>query len=197
MTERSLAAISSIVPVGLLGSTFAGYVLSGLSQQQPNYWVYLAANSWTPFCTHLYRSVSHPRMNLPFFSNSKKQTFLNDKIPKMCDPIIVNPVVKMRAHPAAHPYTRLRTCWRLCSCLTDTTPDSFSCRQEKLCDLVFWSNGTELEQVVHTHRNIMLEWIRGFASLNLHPGGKSPPHLWIFSSVLFTLLPYSLSLRSE
>ena len=25
------------------------------------------------------------------------------KNPKICDPIIVNPVVKMRPHPAAHP----------------------------------------------------------------------------------------------
>ena len=37
VTERSCAAISGIVPVGLLGSTFAGYVLSGLSEPQPNY----------------------------------------------------------------------------------------------------------------------------------------------------------------
>ena len=26
------------------------------------------------------------------------------KNPKMCDPIIVNPVVKMQPHPAAHPH---------------------------------------------------------------------------------------------
>ena len=38
------------------------------------------------------------------FANRKYEELSYPKNQKMCDPIIVNQVVKMRPHPAAHPY---------------------------------------------------------------------------------------------
>ena len=36
------------------------------------------------------------------FPNRKFEELSYPKIPKMCDPILVTPVVKMQPHPAAH-----------------------------------------------------------------------------------------------
>ena len=38
------------------------------------------------------------------FANHKYGELSYPKNPEMCDPIIVNPVVKKRPHPAAHPH---------------------------------------------------------------------------------------------
>ena len=41
------------------------------------------------------------------FANHKYGELSYPKNPEMCDPIIVNPVVKKRPHPAAHPHQPL------------------------------------------------------------------------------------------
>ena len=47
-----------------------------------------------------HHQYKHSRM----FANRKYQELSYPQNLKMCDPILVNPIVKMRPRPAAHPY---------------------------------------------------------------------------------------------
>ena len=49
------------------------------------------------FADRKYEELSYPK-------NPKMCDPIIETLLKKCDPIIVNPVVKMRPHPAAHPH---------------------------------------------------------------------------------------------
>ena len=67
-------------------------------------------NSAHPFCR---LNEKHFTFHLQYehsgtFANRKYDERSYPINPKMCDPIIVNPVVKMQPHPAAHPHWPLK-----------------------------------------------------------------------------------------
>ena len=60
-------------------------------------------------CIYLTLNEEHFTFHLQYkqsgtFANRKYEELSYPKTQKMCDPIIVHPVVKMRPHPAVHPH---------------------------------------------------------------------------------------------
>ena len=102
-------------PGGLLGFIFAGQA-AGLSEPLPHYSLF-CGQLQTPYQSLLgeYAIFAIPTQSLPIygaFANRKYEQLSYPKNPKMCNPILVtllkiNPVVKMRPHPAAHPHQPL------------------------------------------------------------------------------------------
>ena len=118
---------------GVLGSSFAGYVL--LASQNPYLIIVYSVASYRPHLSHFLANViviSRTEFNASRLLNNKTIAgtifqpriflFLNSCLPKLSspensenlrphlsnstkivNPIIVSPVVKMRPHPAAHP----------------------------------------------------------------------------------------------